>query len=132
VRISRAFLDDIVAHAHEELPNECCGYVGMDDGVAVKVFRTTNIDASPIRFTVDSKELYDVNSEIESQGWSPAIYHSHVRTAAYPSQTDVNFAKDWPGVLWLIVSLEDQDQPSVRVFEINDGTIEERELSVAD
>ena len=34
-----------------------------------------------------------------------AIYHSHTRSAPYPSQTDVNFAAAWPGVEWLIVGL---------------------------
>ena len=130
MRISRALLNDIVSHAREELPNECCGYVGMQDGVAAQVFRATNTEASPVRFMVDSQEQYDINNEIETRGWTPAIYHSHVRSAAYPSQTDVNFAKYWPGVPWLIVSLENPDEPSARVFEIVDGTIEERDLSV--
>jgi proteasome lid subunit RPN8/RPN11 len=75
--------------------------------------------------------VIQVQSEVDERGWDlGSIYHSHTRTAAYPSQTDVNFAANWPGMVWLIVSLEDPDRPSVRVFEINGGTIEERELSI--
>ena len=38
-----------------------------------------------------------------------AIYHSHVRSAPYPSQTDINFAAGWPGVEWIIVGLAGAD-----------------------
>ena len=42
----------------------------------------------------------------KSDGWElGAIYHSHIRTAPYPSQTDINFAANWPGVEWIIVGL---------------------------
>ena len=45
--------------------------------------------------------------EIEENGWSlGAIYHSHTRSPAYPSQTDVNLAF-YPDSLYLIVSLVD-------------------------
>ena len=54
------------------------------------------------------------------------------RREAYPSQTDVNFAQNWPGMVWLIVSLRDPDQPSTRAFEINDGAIVEREVTVTE
>jgi len=133
VRISRAFLDDILQHAREEFPNECCGIVAMSDGEATKVFRAENVHASPTRFEIDGREVMRVQSEVDEQGWDlGSIYHSHTRTAAYPSQTDVNFAANWPGMTWLIVSLEDRDAPSVRVFEIDDGTIAERELAIGD
>jgi [CysO sulfur-carrier protein]-S-L-cysteine hydrolase len=133
VRISRAFLDDILRHASEEFPNECCGIVATSDGTATKVFRTENIHHSPTRFEIDGRHVIRIQSEADEQGWElGSIYHSHTRTAAYPSQTDVNFAQNWPGMVWLIVSLEDPERPSVRAFEINGGTISERDLSVAD
>jgi proteasome lid subunit RPN8/RPN11 len=58
-----------------------------------------------------------------------AIYHSHTRTEPYPSQTDLNFAERWPGVLWIIVGLAGP-QPNVRTFEIHDGQVSETELQV--
>ena len=54
-----------------------------------------------------------------------AIYHSHVRSAPYPSQTDVNFAANWPGVEWIIVGLADGGQPEVRSYLIEGGDIKE-------
>ena len=58
-----------------------------------------------------------------------AIYHSHTRTAPRPSQTDINFAKLWPGVLWIIVGL-DGDQAEVRTWRIDDGKVSDAELVV--
>ncbi len=133
MRISRAFLDDILSHAREDLPNECCGVVATRDDIAQKVFRAENIHHSPNRFEIDGRHVIRIQSEADDQGWElGSIYHSHVKTEAYPSQTDVNFARNWPGMVWLIVSLRDPDQPSTRAFEINDGAIEERELSVTE
>jgi proteasome lid subunit RPN8/RPN11 len=58
------------------------------------------------------------------------MYHSHVKSPAYPSQTDVNFAQAWPGVVWLIVSLADPDAPDVRGFRISGPDIEEVTLTI--
>jgi proteasome lid subunit RPN8/RPN11 len=131
VRISRAFLDQIVQHAREEFPNECCGIVGMNQGAAVKVYPAENIHRSPTRFEIDGRDVIRIMSDVEARGWElGSIYHSHTRTAAYPSQTDINFAENWPGMVWLIVSLEDPDQPSVRIFEIEQGAVGEHALSI--
>ncbi len=58
-----------------------------------------------------------------------AIYHSHTRTAPYPSQTDINFAAHWPGVEWLIVGLADGADPEVRSYLIDDGQVREVEIA---
>ena len=126
-----SLLDEIVQHARADFPNECCGIVATNGDRAVKVFRATNIHHSPTRFEIDGRDVIRVLREIEDQGWElGSIYHSHTRTAAYPSQTDVNFAANWPDVAWLIVSLENRKEPSVRLFEIADGAIAEVDLDV--
>jgi [CysO sulfur-carrier protein]-S-L-cysteine hydrolase len=130
MRIARALLDDIVAHAREEAPNECCGMVASRDGEAVTVYRTTNAAASPLRFEIEPGEQIRVHGEIEAAGLElGAIYHSHTRTEPQPSQTDVNFAVWWPGVLWIIVGLADGES-SVRTWRIDDGKVIEAELDV--
>ena len=50
-----------------------------------------------------------------------AIYHSHTRSAPYPSQTDINFAANWPGVEWIIVGLAAGEEPEVRSYLIEAG-----------
>jgi proteasome lid subunit RPN8/RPN11 len=123
--------DDIVAHAREKAPEECCGIVASNDGDAARVYRTTNIEASPLRFVIAPDEVYRVWKEITDADLDiGAIYHSHTRSEPRPSQTDINFAKDWPGVLWIIVGLADGD-PDVRTFEIRDGEVFKAELDVS-
>ena len=60
-----------------------------------------------------------------------AIYHSHTKSEAYPSQTDVNLAANWPDPVYLICSLADPERPKTRAFAIRDGAVEEVELVVA-
>jgi [CysO sulfur-carrier protein]-S-L-cysteine hydrolase len=130
MRISRAFIDEIVQHARDEVPNECCGIVAAKDGSAVKVFRAANAEASPVRYGLDPHDQYRIMKEIDDAGWSlGAIYHSHTASPAYPSQTDVNLAF-YPDSLYLIVSLQDSETPDVRAFRIVDGRIEEAGLTI--
>jgi proteasome lid subunit RPN8/RPN11 len=132
VRFPRALLDEVIEHAREDMPNECCGIVASDDGAAVKVFRATNAEASPVRYSLEPREQYRITMDIEEQGWDlGAIYHSHTRSEAYPSQTDVNLAF-YPDALYVIVSVRDPDNPEVRAFRIADERIEEVELPVED
>ena len=55
MRISRALIDELVAHAREDMPNECCGMVGGADGEARTVYRAENAEASPLRYSIDAK-----------------------------------------------------------------------------
>lgn len=123
-------MDEIVRHAREEVPNECCGIVASKDGSAVKVYRATNAEASPVRYGLDPHDQYRIMSEIEDAGWAlGAIYHSHTASPAYPSQTDVNLAF-YPDSLYLIVSLQDPEQPDAKAFRIVDGRIDEAALTI--
>jgi proteasome lid subunit RPN8/RPN11 len=129
--IPRKHSDENVAHAREELPNECCGIVAANDGVAVKVFRARNEFASQARYKIDPRDQIRIWNEIDSEGWSlGAIYHSHPRSAAEPSLTDVNLAEAWPDPVYLIVSLENAEKPRLRVFTIVEGKVNEVELSI--
>jgi len=130
MRIARALVDEMIAHARDDDPNECCGLVSRRNGDAVKVYRTTNTEASRFRFVIDPAEQLRIYNEIEDAGLDlGAIYHSHTRSAPYPSQTDINFAKDWPGVLWIIIGLAD-GEPEVRTYEIRDGQVAEADLDI--
>lgn len=126
MRISSELLDLIVAHAREEAPNECCGLVAVRDGEAVEVRRAVNQAASPLRFEVDGLEVMRALDDFEATGAElGAIYHSHTRTEPYPSQTDINFAANWPGVEWIIVGLDRGGAATVRTYRIDDGTVRE-------
>ncbi len=130
MRISQSLVGEIVSHARDDLPNECCGMVGGENGAAVTVYRAENAEASPLRYSIDAKEQFRLMRTIEDAGEElVAIYHSHTKSAAYPSQTDVNLA-GWPEAVYLIVSLAAPDAPDLKGFWIKDGKIEEAELVV--
>lgn len=127
MNISASLLEELIAHAREEAPIECCGVIAMADGNrAARVHRAVNVAASPLRFEVDGRELLHMIEAIEDDGYElGAIYHSHTRTAPYPSQTDINFAANWPDVEWMIVGLAGGEGPEVRSYLIDGAEVEE-------
>ena len=76
--------------------------------------------ASASRLTASRSDQTDQAIEADGRELG-AIYHSHTHTAPYPSQTDINFAANWPGLEWVIVGLADRDAPEVRSYLIEDG-----------
>jgi [CysO sulfur-carrier protein]-S-L-cysteine hydrolase len=131
MRIAQSLIDQMVVHAREDLPNECCGMVGGSDGEASVVIPVVNSAASPLRFEMDPQGQYNALKAIEDDGKGLlAIYHSHTKSAAYPSQTDVNQAVNWPDAIYLIVSLQDEASPDVKGYWLKDLKIADAELVV--
>ncbi|MDQ6835144.1 MAG: M67 family metallopeptidase [Actinomycetota bacterium] len=129
MRISRQLLDQMVTHALTDAPNECCGMIAADDGQAVKVYRARNAAASPLRYEIDGAEQYRIQMAIDDEGLDlGAIYHSHTRTAPYPSQTDINLAF-YPDALYVIVGLA-VSEPEIKAYEIRDGKVIDAELEI--
>jgi proteasome lid subunit RPN8/RPN11 len=132
MRISQSLVDEMVAHSREDLPNECCGMVGGRDGEATSVVRIVNSAASPLRYEMDPQGQYNGLKQIEDGGDELlAIYHSHTKSAAYPSQTDVNQAVAWPEQIYVIVSLADPDAPDVKAYLLKDLRIADVEISIS-
>ena len=139
MRISRSLLDEIVAHARAEAPNECCGMIAARDGEAIAVHRARNAAASPLRYVMDPGEQYRIQDAIERDGLDlGAIYHSHTRSDPIPSQTDINLSTlpgtslpSFPGTLYVIVGIKD-DEPDVRVWDIANGGYTQRELEIVE
>ena len=140
MEIHQEFVDAMVAHALEDDPDECCGLLATKDSVVVKHYRMTNAERSPYRYSMDDKELFITNREIEDSGWEMGvIYHSHTHSPAYPSQTDVRLAF-WPGTYYLLLSLGEpdgqgqfvrKDPPELRIFLIEDGQVTEEPLVIS-
>ena len=135
VQIEQKFVDEMLSHAKSELPNECCGILAGPNGEVMKIYRMSNVEASPYRFSMDPGELSKVDSEAGDNGWELlAIYHSHTGSEAYPSDTDIRIAGGtaglWPDVRYVLVSLVDLTSPVVRIFDITEGQVTEEPLSV--
>lgn len=121
----------MIVHAREDLPNECCGMIGGSDGEATAVIRVANSAASPLRYEMDPQQQYNALKSIEDGGDELlAIYHSHTKSAAYPSQTDVNQAVAWPEQIYVIVSLADEEAPDVKAYLLKDLRIADAEIDV--
>jgi proteasome lid subunit RPN8/RPN11 len=126
--LPKALIDEMIDHAREEAPNECCGIIAGQDGRAVKLFRARNSEASPYRYNVDPQDLFRIHRECEGNGWEfLAIYHSHTASEAYPSPTDIRLAF-WPQTYYVLVSLQEPERPAVRAFRIVDGEVSEEEI----
>ena len=133
--IPGALAQELVAHARADLPNECCGMVSGRDGVAARVHRASNSESSPCMYVMDPREQLRIMDAIDEAGEDLlAIYHSHTRSRAYPSRTDVELAF-YPEPVYLIVSLADADAPEIRGYRIardapEGEQITERELTI--
>jgi proteasome lid subunit RPN8/RPN11 len=133
--LPRAHVDEMVRHCEEGRPNEACGILAGRDGEVVKVFRMANAARSPVRYSLDPREQLAVYNTLDEQGWElAAVFHSHTRTEAYPSPTDVRLAAE--DVPYVIVSLAAQ-LPAIRAWRIRKeswvdegGTIEEVAVTV--
>ncbi len=126
-----ALYEQVLEHGLREFPNECCGVIAAASGAPVKVFAMRNADASPATYRLDGREQLQVFREMEERGWDLwAIYHSHTHSQAYPSETDVKQAF-YPEARYILLSLEDRENPVIRSFFIEDGQVTEEELKIA-
>lgn len=139
MRIPSEIYDQLMEHAREDAPNECCGLIGGVDGEARTLYRARNAEASPLRYQLHPNDQIRIMGEIEAAGEElAAIYHSHTASAAYPSQTDINLAlvevggeriQQFPGTIYLIASLAEGEDP-LRGFDIGAGGVREVELEL--
>ena len=124
IRIQQQHANEMIAHAIEEDPNECCGVLAGSDGTVSHLYRITNTAHSPYRYLMDPQEQLNAMLDSERNGWELlAFYHSHTHSQAYPSTTDVRMAlqSGWLEVYYILVSLQDKDDPQIRAFHISEG-----------
>jgi len=136
VAVPGAIREAAVAQARAEYPNEACGIIVGDEvaaagGQALHYIATRNEAASPFRYRVHPDDLLRVTIEIDDADqvvWG--IVHSHVRSPAVPSPTDIG-AATYPDALYLLVSLADDEadpvtgEPSLRAWRIDGASIHE-------
>lgn len=122
---------EIIDHARQESPRECCGLISGHGGRARRLHRLTNLAVGNSLYEIDPREIYELEfRELPNHGTEVlAIYHSHPACPAYPSATDLALAF-WPEAFYLICSLEDTDAPEVRGFRLAGGRVREATLLV--
>jgi [CysO sulfur-carrier protein]-S-L-cysteine hydrolase len=132
--LDRTTYDALIAHARSDFPFEVCGLLAHDGSdpagpKVVKHYEIPNAVRSMTYYSMDPKAMLHAFNEMDDEDWELlAIYHSHTHTEAFPSPTDVELAF-YPEAVYLIISLQD-DEPVVRGFNIVDGKITERVLTI--
>ena len=130
IELEKHFHDEIISHDLEDDTVECCGVLAGTNGRFKKLYRMTNVENSPYRFSWDSRELINVWNDMEDNNWDHrAVFHSHTHSEAYPSSTDIRLAA-WPEAFYVIVSLLDKKNPSVRAYKIAGDEVNEIDVKV--
>ena len=122
MQLMQTHFDEIIAHAREAAPRECCGLIGgTSEGQAQTIYRTRNIAAdSFIAYEAAPEDLFAAQRAMRHRGEALlAIYHSHPRARdPEPSPTDVRLAY-YPSAVYLIVGLGNS-KPCARAFRISE------------
>ena len=125
LQIPRSLIAEMITHALEKDPEECCGLLMGRDRAATASRRVTNTHENRVsRYMMDPLEVMKVEREADALGEDlVAIYHSHTYTQGYPSETDVKSAVEsgWSDRHYVLVSLVEKTRPVVRAFWITDG-----------
>jgi len=129
IAIKKDVLDQIIAHAKKDLPNEACGYLAGNDNMVTHSYQLTNVDHSPEHFSFDPSEQFTAVKDARNKGLQIlANYHSHPETPSRPSQEDIRLAYD-PEIGYVIVSLANAE-PVVKSFRIINGSATNEDLIV--
>ena len=135
MRVRRTVLDAIVAHARRENPRECCGLLVGDSHQAIEAVAVTNVaeeplrqyEVSPVEHLAQIKRCRERSSSAGDALDVIGAYHSHPRSPARPSPTDLERAcQDFLFVIAGPVS-EDADVP-VRGYRLSGTQFEEVDL----
>lgn len=122
LHLKQAHFDQIIAHAREAAPQECCGLIGGSrERQAQTIYRTKNIAATPtVAYEAAPEDLFAAQRAMRQRGEELlSIYHSHPRAKVpEPSTTDIRLAY-YPSAVYLIVGLGNTD-PCMRAFRISE------------
>lgn len=136
LRIRPDLLEQVIAHARADHPDEACGVIAGPVGSdrPERFIPMVNAARSPTFYEFDSGDLLRLYREMDERDEEPVvIYHSHTATPAYPSRTDISYASE-PGAHYLLVSTAECGQGEgpveVRSFRIVDGEVTEEPVEV--
>jgi [CysO sulfur-carrier protein]-S-L-cysteine hydrolase len=120
--IPQQILDDLVAHARELDPFECCGFLAGKNNSVTRLYRIKNVvsldgaaqaasfddakiehlarlspeERAEIAFIMDAQEMFHAVKDMRKHGLTlQVVYHSHPHDPARPSVTDIKVATEW-------------------------------------
>ena len=126
--IPQNIIDELIAQAQKDAPNETCGYLlGTADGTVTENYWMENIDHSPEHFSFAPRDQFAALKYARSKGLKIlANWHSHPASPSRPSQEDLRLAND-PTIRYAILSLLD-GEPKLNSFKILNGEVVDKEI----
>ena len=127
MRIPQNIIDDLIAQARQDAPNESCGYLlGTADGEVTENYWMENIDHSPEHFSFAPREQFAALRYAREHGLTIlANWHSHPASPSRPSQEDLRLAND-PTIRYAILSLHEGIH--LNSFKILHGEVIDKEI----
>ncbi len=120
----------MLAQARAEAPVEACGILAGTDHRVQRFYKTANTDQSTDHFMMAPEEQFAVMKDMRAKGLEMlAIYHSHPASPARPSAEDIRLAFT-PGVIYVIVSLQEPTKPQIRGFTIEADVVAESAVKI--
>jgi [CysO sulfur-carrier protein]-S-L-cysteine hydrolase len=132
LRLTHEQVQTIVNHARAGAPQEVCGLIAGQMGIAQQIVPIPNRSVTPeTHFEMEAIALLKAYKTMDATGVELfAVYHSHPQTSPIPSQTDIRQAmRNMPNAYQLIVSLK-QQQAQLQVWHIHNGQVDRVELLV--
>ena len=127
MKIPHNIIEELIAQAQKDAPNESCGYLlGTDDEVTENHWME-NIDHSSEHFSFAPKDQFAALRYARDKGLKIlANWHSHPASPSRPSQEDLRLAND-PTIRYAILSLLD-GEPKLNSFKILNGEVVDKEI----
>ena len=125
MKIEQHVIDELIAQAQKDAPNETCGYLLGIDNVVTENYWMENIDHSPEHFSFAPKDQFAALKYARSKGLRIlANWHSHPASPSRPSQEDLRLAND-PTIRYAILSLHEGIH--LNSFKILNGEVTDKE-----
>ena len=107
MKINQNVIEEMIAQAQKDAPNETCGYLLGADDVVTENYWMENIDHSSEHFSFAPKDQFAALKYARSKGLRIlANWHSHPASPSRPSQEDLRLAND-PTIRYAILSLHE-------------------------
>ena len=128
--ISASLISPMVADARQRQPQEACGLLLGVGHTVQQVIPIPNSDPHPEQgFVLAPQTLVTALYEAEQAGLQViGIYHSHPRSASFPSERDIQGALLWPQVAQVIISLQG-GKARVQAWNIQPGQVERIDIT---
>jgi len=131
LEISAEVFESMLACALRHRPVEACALLGGKDGKVTSFIEMTNADNAEDHFSLVPKEQFAAVKRFREQGIEMlGIWHSHPASPARMSEEDMKLAYT-PDTAYMILSLQNENEPVLKAFSVNGGVVDEIRLKIA-